>query len=114
MDERLEDLRRQLDQKTTDIESLVAAEQGLGSIGTMDPSDYERLQQDVEELLERWEEDAQEGQGSIDDAQLHRLIAERFEIEQKVIAARQDQTEGNELESEGEEVEEVELDAQED
>ena len=88
MDERLEDLRRQLDQKTTEIESLVAAEQGLTSIEKMDPSDYERLQQDVEELLERWEEDAEEGQGSIDDAQLRRLIAERFEIEQKVIAAR--------------------------
>jgi hypothetical protein len=110
----LDELRRQLDQKTNEIESLIAAEQGIGSIENMDPSDYERLQQDVEELLERWEEEAEEGQGSIDDAQLHRLIAERFEIEQKVIAARKDQTEGNELESEGEEVEEVELDAQED
>jgi len=114
MNERLEDLRRQLDQKTNEIESLVAAEQGLGSIGTMDPSDYERLQQDVEELLERWEEDAEEGQRSIDDAQLHRLIAERFEIEQKLIAARHDQSEGNELENEEPAVEEVELDAQED
>jgi hypothetical protein len=114
MDERLDELRRQLDQKTTEIESLVAAEQGMGNIESMDPSDYERLQQDVEELLERWEEDAEEGQGNIDDAQLHRLIAERFEIEQKVIAARKDQSEGNELEDEGAAVEEVELDAQED
>ena len=79
----------------------------------MDPSDYERLQQDVEELLERWEENAAEGQGSVDDAQLNRLIAERFEIEHKVIAAR-NQSEGNELESEETGVQEVELDAQED
>jgi hypothetical protein len=64
MNDRLEDLRRQLDQKTTEIESLVAAEQGLGGIGSMDPSDYERLQQYVEELLEQWEEDGQDGSGN--------------------------------------------------
>jgi hypothetical protein len=45
----------------------------------------------------------------VDDAQLRRLIAERFEIEQKVIAARKDQSQGNELESD---VEEVESEAQ--
>jgi hypothetical protein len=61
MDERLHELRRQLDQKTTEIESLVASEQGIASIQNMDPLDYERLQQDVEELLEEWEETAEEG-----------------------------------------------------
>jgi hypothetical protein len=88
MDERPHELRRQLDQKTTEIESLVATEQGIGSIEKIDPADYERLQQDVEELLEQWEEAAQEGQGSMDDTPLNRLIAERFEIEQKIIAAK--------------------------
>ena len=81
MDEKLGELRRRLDQKTTEIESLVASERGLGSIENMDPSEYERLQQDVEELLERWEETAQEeGPGSMRDTPLNRLIAERFEI----------------------------------
>ena len=89
MVERLEELRRRLDQKTTEIESLVAAEQGMGSIYEMDPSDYERLQQDVEELLERWEETAQEeGPGGMEDTPLNRLIAERFEIEQIILASR--------------------------
>ena len=60
MDEKLHELRRRLDQKTTEIETVVAAERGIGSIENMDPSDYERLQQDVEELLRRWEETAQE------------------------------------------------------
>jgi hypothetical protein len=114
MDERLHELRRQLDQKTNEIESLVATEQGIGAIENMGPSDYERLQQDVEELLEQWEETAQEGQGSVDDKPLNRLIAERFEIEQEIIAARGDRSEGNELQSESAAVEEVELDAQED
>jgi hypothetical protein len=59
------------------------------SIENMDPSDYERLQQDVEELLEKWEETAQEqGPGSMDDTPLNRLIAERFEIEQIILASR--------------------------
>jgi hypothetical protein len=89
MDEKLGELRRRLDQKTTEIESFVAADQGIGSIENMDPSDYERLQQDVEELLERWEETAQEeGPGGMEDTPLNRLIAERFEIEQQILASR--------------------------
>jgi len=89
MDEKLGELRRRLDQKTTEIESVVAAEQGIGSIENMDPSDYERLQEDVEELLGRWEETAQEeGPGSMRDTPLNRLIAERFEIEQIILASR--------------------------
>ena len=36
MDARLEELRRQLNQKTTEIESLLAAERGMGSIEDMD------------------------------------------------------------------------------
>jgi len=55
----------------------------------MDPSVYERLQQDVEELLAQWEETAQqEGPGGMDDTPLNRLIAERFEIEQIILASR--------------------------
>ena len=52
-------------------------------------ADYERLQQDIEELLEQWEETAQEqGPGGMEDTPLNRLIAERFEIEQIIIASR--------------------------
>jgi hypothetical protein len=99
MDERLEELRRQLDQKTTEIESLVAADQGMGSIENMEPSKYERLEQTVEELLGRWEETAQEeGPGSIDDTPLNRLIAERFEIEQHILANRGEQPEADDVE----------------
>jgi hypothetical protein len=89
MDEKLDELRRRLDQKTTEIETVVAAERGIGSISEMDPSDYERLQQDVEELLGCWQETAQEqGPGSMDDSPLNRLIAERFEIEQIILASK--------------------------
>jgi hypothetical protein len=89
MDEKLHELRRRLDQKTTEIETVVAAERGIGSISEMDPSDYERLQQDVEELLGCWQETAQDqGPGSMDDSPLNRLIAERFEIEQIILASK--------------------------
>ena len=36
MNEKLDQLRRQLDQKTTEIETAVAAERGIGSIENMD------------------------------------------------------------------------------
>jgi hypothetical protein len=107
MDERLEEPRRQLDQKTTEIESFVAAEQGMGSIENMEASEYERLEQTVEELLGRWEETAQEeGPGSIDDTPLNRLIAERFEIEQHILANRGEQPEADDVE--GDEIDERE------
>jgi hypothetical protein len=93
VDEELDELRRQLDQKTTEIESLIAKERGLGSIENMDPADYQRLQRDVEELLERWEEAEQEAFRRAEDSPLNRLIAERFEIEQQVEAAREDKGE---------------------
>ena len=65
----------------------------------MDPSDYERLQHDVEELLGRWEETAQEeGPGGMEDTPLNRLIAERFEIEQMILATRGEQPEGADVE----------------
>ena len=93
MNEKLDQLRRQLDQKTTEIESLMATQQGMGSIENMDPSKYERLQQDVEELLERWEETAQEqGPGGMEDTPLNRLIAERFELEQIILASKRNGT----------------------
>jgi hypothetical protein len=99
MDERLEEPRRQLDQKTTEIESFVAAEQGMGSIENMEASEYERLEQTVEELLGRWEETAQEGgPGGMDETPLNRLIVERFEIEQMILATRGEQPEGADVE----------------
>ena len=76
-------------------------EQGKGSIENMDPSDYERLQHDAEELLGRWEETAQEeGPGGMEDTPLNRLIAERFEIEQMILASRGDDVGEDELEDE--------------
>jgi hypothetical protein len=99
MDERLDELRRQLDQKTTEIESLVATERGMGSLGGMDPSDYERLQKDVEELLEQWEAAAQDRSGDVDDTALNRLISQRFQIEQQILATRGEQPEYDDFES---------------
>jgi hypothetical protein len=100
MSEKLDQLRRQLDQKTAEIESLMATEQGMGSVENMDPSEYERLQQDVEELLERWEEAAEEGSPDVEDSELNRLIAERYAIEQQILVTRGEQPEADDQSSE--------------
>ena len=111
MDERLHDLRRQLDQKTTEIESLVASEQGIASIENMHPLYYERLQQDVEELLEQWEESAPEGSSHVEDTPLNRMIAERFDIEQQILAIKGKNV-ANEDDLEDDEIEQDETDTQ--
>jgi hypothetical protein len=86
MEDKLDDLRRRLDEKTTEIEAFIAREQGMGDIRATSPADYEQLQRDVEELLEQWEEAApEEGYGTPEDSQLDKLISERFEIEQKIL-----------------------------
>jgi hypothetical protein len=47
----------------------------------------------VEELLERWEETTQEqGPGGMEDTPLNRLIAERFELEQIILASKRNGT----------------------
>jgi phage terminase small subunit len=86
MEDKLAELRRSLDEKTTEIEAFIAREQGMGDIRAMSPADYEQLQRDVEELLEQWKEAApEEGYGTPEDSQLDKLISERFEIEQKIL-----------------------------
>jgi Ribonuclease G/E len=98
MEDKLAELRRRLDEKTTEIEAFIAREQGMGDIRAMSPSDYEQLQRDVEELLEQWEEAApEEGYGTPEDSQLDKLISERFEIEQKILVVSGEQTEGDDL-----------------
>jgi hypothetical protein len=87
MNKKLEELRRQLDQKTTQIEALVAMEHGMGPIENMQPSDYEQLQEHVEALLEQWEEEAEEGGSHELDIPLNRLIAERFDIVRQILVA---------------------------
>jgi hypothetical protein len=107
MDDQLDELRRQLHQKTTDIEAFIAQKEGMGSIDEMSPSDYEQLQRDVEELLEQWEEAVpEEGYGTPEDSQLDKLISERFEIEQKILVVSGEQTEGDDID--GSEIEDKE------
>ena len=107
MDEKLDSLRRQLDQKTTEIESFVAQDEGIGPIEKMEAAEYERLQERVEELLEQWEEMAAEGPSSGNDSPLNKLIAERFDIERQILAIRQQGADAGKVESE---VDEDELD----
>jgi hypothetical protein len=97
MDEKLQELRQHLDQRTTEIEALVAQEEGMGSIEKMDPPEYERLQERVEELLEQWEEKSEGGASSENDTPLSKLIAERFDVERQILAIREQSADEGEV-----------------
>ena len=51
----LDQLQRKLMIKTREIEALVATQQNLGDLNTMESSDYE-LRTYVEELIYKWQE----------------------------------------------------------
>jgi hypothetical protein len=79
-------LQRKLSAKTREIETLVAKQQQLGDLNEMDSTDYERLRLYVEELIFKWQEAKVRRSPSNTDTALNRLIAEREEIDQQIVA----------------------------
>jgi hypothetical protein len=51
----MDELQRKMAAKTREIEALVAAEQKLGDLNTMQSTEYARLQIYVEELIYKWQ-----------------------------------------------------------
>jgi hypothetical protein len=82
----MEVLQRKLSAKTREIETLVAKQQQLGDLNEMDSTDYESLRLYVEELIFKWQEAKVRRSPSNTDTALNRLIAEREEIEQQIVA----------------------------
>jgi hypothetical protein len=78
-------LERKLAAKTRGIEALVATQQNLGDLNTMESSDYARLRTYVEELIYNWQEAKVRPSLSNPDTALNRLIAEREEIEEQIV-----------------------------
>jgi hypothetical protein len=78
-------LERKLAAKTREIETLVATQQNLGDLNTMESSDYARLRTYVEELIYNWQEANVRPAGSNPDTLVNRLIAEREEIEEQIV-----------------------------
>ena len=81
----VEVLERKLAAKTREIESLVATQQNLGDLNTMESTDYARLRTYVEELIYQWQEAKVRPSGSNPDTPVNRLIAEREEIEEQIV-----------------------------
>ena len=79
-------LQRKLMAKTREIEALVAAEKNLGDPNAMESTDYARLQACVEELIYTWQEAKLRRSESNPDTAVNRLIAEREEIEEQILA----------------------------
>jgi len=86
VDNEMDMLQRKLSKKTREIEALVAAEQNLGDLNAMESTDYARLQAFVEELIYKWQEAKVRPSESNPDTAVNRLIAEREEIEEQIVA----------------------------
>jgi hypothetical protein len=78
-------LQRKLTAKTREIEALIAAEQKLGNLDAIDSADYARLQAYVENLIYQWQE-AKVGSDGNAKTPINRIIAEREEIEDQIVA----------------------------
>ena len=64
----------------------MANEQELGDINAMESTDYTGLKTYVEELIEKWQEADVDRSGSNPDTPVNRLIADRQEIEEQILA----------------------------
>ena len=82
----LDELQRKLATKTREIEAVVAAEQNLGDLSAIDSTEYARLRIYVEELIYKWQETNVHLSASNPDTAINRLIAEREEIEEQILA----------------------------
>jgi hypothetical protein len=78
-------LERKLAAKTREIEALVAAQQNLGDLNTMESTDYARLRTYVEELIYNWQEAKVRLSESNPDTPINQLIAEREEIAEQIV-----------------------------
>ena len=81
-------LQRKLTAKTRDIEAFVAEQQRMGDTATMDATEYARLRLYVDQLILAWQEANARRSLKEPDTPLNRLIAEREEIEQQIVALK--------------------------
>jgi len=82
----IDELQRKLTTKTREIEALVAAEQNLGDLNSMESPEYARLRIYVEELIYNWQQANVRPSASNPDSAINRLIAQREEIEEQILA----------------------------
>ena len=80
----MEELHRKLTSRTREIEELVAAEQNLGELQWRAPNmlgcEY------VDKLIYQWQKAKVHPSASNPDTAINRLIADRLEIEEQILA----------------------------
>jgi hypothetical protein len=82
----MDELQRKLTTKTREIEALVAEEQNLGDLNSMESTEYARLRIYFEELIYKWQEVKVHPSASNPDTAINRLIAQREDIEEQILA----------------------------
>ncbi len=94
MSDQQQELRRQLNAKTREIEAYVAKALGLGDITALNPQTMRRLEEEVEQMIEQHDEafnqDKTFEQWQILDRRLNktevgRLLQERHEIAEQIL-----------------------------
>jgi hypothetical protein len=86
VEKEMEELQRKLAAKTREIELLLAAQQNLGELASMESNQYARLRIYVEELIYKWQETNVRPSAANPDTAINRLIAEREEIKEQILA----------------------------
>ena len=86
VEDEMEELQRKLTSRTREIEALVGAEQNLGELNSMESTEYARLRIYVDELIYQWQGAKVHPSASNPDTAINRLIADRLEIEEQILA----------------------------
>ena len=82
----MNDVEDKLTSRTREIEALVAAEQNLGELNSIESTEYARVRIYVDELIYQWQEAKVHPSASNPDRAINRLIADRLEIEEQILA----------------------------
>lgn len=78
--------------KRIEIEALIAAEQGIGSVESLNEEAKERLTADVDRHLEEWEREKIEGGiAATGSAAFNKLAQEHYKLSQAILAAQDEQ-----------------------
>ena len=94
------DLHAKLRSKTREILTLVANSYGMGDVNSLEPSRLEQLNEEIDEIIEQYDEALNDGKTpeewraldeSLARTEIGRLLQERHEIAEQILDAEDDE-----------------------
>jgi hypothetical protein len=98
--EQISALQRKLGDKTQEILKLVANSYGVGDVASLDASQLQRLNEEIEEIIDQYDEallegDSPEAWRALDErlarTEIGRLLQERHEISEQILDLKDDE-----------------------